>query len=206
MAVGIRLKFAGGTQEQYQAVHDTVNADDPLGRADGCIVHSAGPIDGGWGIIDFRSPLRRSTASPKTSSCQSSNSSATEDFRTRRSARTSRSTTSSSTATECASPPGCPQAAPARSRSHSSAVKRYDVKREYHWPWFHSWPTPSTPVPSIQAGLSRKPPPVLRTGLLSGRSSGVWAGRRQTSASPGRSERAVGEVAHARSSSRACTA
>src|SRR5208283_1197346 len=32
MAVGIRLKFAGGTQEQYQAVHDTVNASSPLGR------------------------------------------------------------------------------------------------------------------------------------------------------------------------------
>jgi hypothetical protein len=29
MAVGIRLKFAGGTQEQYQAVHDTVNAEQP---------------------------------------------------------------------------------------------------------------------------------------------------------------------------------
>jgi hypothetical protein len=53
MAVGIRLKFAGGTQEQYQAVHDTVNASSPLGRADGLLVHSAGPIDGGWGVIDF---------------------------------------------------------------------------------------------------------------------------------------------------------
>jgi hypothetical protein len=53
MAVGIRLKFAGGTQEQYQAVHDTVNASSPLDRADGLLVHSAGPIDGGWGVIDF---------------------------------------------------------------------------------------------------------------------------------------------------------
>jgi hypothetical protein len=53
MAVGIRLKFAGGTQEQYQAVHDTVNASSPLGRSDGLLVHSAGPIDGGWGVIDF---------------------------------------------------------------------------------------------------------------------------------------------------------
>src|SRR5208283_1266751 len=53
MAVGIRLRFAGGTQEQYQAVHDTVNASSPLGRADGLLVHSAGPIDGGWGEIDF---------------------------------------------------------------------------------------------------------------------------------------------------------
>ena len=63
MAVGIRLKFAGGTHEQYQAVHDTVNASSPLGRADGLLVHSAGPIDGGWGVIDF---LRRSkTKAPR---------------------------------------------------------------------------------------------------------------------------------------------
>jgi hypothetical protein len=39
MAVGIRLRFAGGTQEQYQAVHDTVSAISPLGRADGLLVH-----------------------------------------------------------------------------------------------------------------------------------------------------------------------
>ena len=25
----------------------------PLGRADGLLVHSAGPIDGGWAVIDF---------------------------------------------------------------------------------------------------------------------------------------------------------
>jgi hypothetical protein len=53
MAVGIWLKFPGGTQEQYQAVHDAVNAGSPLDRADGLLVHSAGPIDGGWGVIDF---------------------------------------------------------------------------------------------------------------------------------------------------------
>jgi hypothetical protein len=51
MAVGIRLKFAGGTQEQYDAVHDAMNiaADPPAGL----IFHSAGPIDEGWGVIDF---------------------------------------------------------------------------------------------------------------------------------------------------------
>lgn len=42
-------KFPGGTQEQYKAVHDSLD----VGRPDGCIVHSAGPIDGGWGVIDF---------------------------------------------------------------------------------------------------------------------------------------------------------
>jgi hypothetical protein len=51
MAVGIRLKFAGGTQEQYDTVHSQMNIDaDP---PSGLIFHSAGPIDEGWGIIDF---------------------------------------------------------------------------------------------------------------------------------------------------------
>jgi hypothetical protein len=51
MPVGIRLKFSGGTQEQYDTVHSHVNveADPPPGL----IFHSAGPIDGGWGVIDF---------------------------------------------------------------------------------------------------------------------------------------------------------
>jgi hypothetical protein len=51
MATGIRLRFNGGTQENYEAAHavmDTV-ADPPVGM----IVHSAGPIDGGWGVVDF---------------------------------------------------------------------------------------------------------------------------------------------------------
>ena len=50
MATGIRLKFAGGTQEQYDTLHNHMNIDgDP---PDGMIFHSAGPIDGGWGVID----------------------------------------------------------------------------------------------------------------------------------------------------------
>jgi hypothetical protein len=51
MAIGLRLKFEGGTQEQYDAVHSQMNVDeDP---PDGLIMHSAGPIEGGWGVIDF---------------------------------------------------------------------------------------------------------------------------------------------------------
>jgi hypothetical protein len=51
MPVGIRLKFAGATQEQYDAVHSAVRADeDP---PPGLIFHSSGPIDEGWGVIDF---------------------------------------------------------------------------------------------------------------------------------------------------------
>ncbi len=51
MAVGIRLKFAGGTQENYDAAHAVMEIDtDPPAEM---IVHSAGPIEGGWGVIDF---------------------------------------------------------------------------------------------------------------------------------------------------------
>ncbi len=51
MAVGLRIKFDGGTQEQYDAVHRVMDIDsDPPA---GLIFHSAGPIDGGWGVIDF---------------------------------------------------------------------------------------------------------------------------------------------------------
>ena len=51
MAVGIRLKFSGGTQEQYDAVHGHlgIEANPPAGL----IFHSAGPIDEGWGVLDF---------------------------------------------------------------------------------------------------------------------------------------------------------
>jgi hypothetical protein len=51
MAVGIRIRFEGGTQEQYDAVHAVMGIDQnpPLGM----IFHAAGPIDGGWGVIDF---------------------------------------------------------------------------------------------------------------------------------------------------------
>jgi hypothetical protein len=51
MAVGVRLKFPGGTQQQYEAVHGHMNIDtDP---PEGLVFHSAGPIDEGWGVIDF---------------------------------------------------------------------------------------------------------------------------------------------------------
>ena len=51
MAIGLRLKFEGGTQDQYEAIHSHMGIDgDP---PEGMIFHSAGPIEGGWGIIDF---------------------------------------------------------------------------------------------------------------------------------------------------------
>ena len=51
MAIGLRAKFQGGTQEQYDAVHGQmgVDADPPAGM----IFHMAGPIDDGWGVIDI---------------------------------------------------------------------------------------------------------------------------------------------------------
>lgn len=51
MAVGIRLKFDGGTQANYDAAHAAIDVE--ANPPAGLIVHSAGPIDGGWGIIDF---------------------------------------------------------------------------------------------------------------------------------------------------------
>jgi heme-degrading monooxygenase HmoA len=51
MAVGIRIRFEGGTQEQYEAVFRAIGADEnPMS---GLIFHSAGPIEAGWGVIDF---------------------------------------------------------------------------------------------------------------------------------------------------------
>jgi hypothetical protein len=51
MAVGIRIKFSGGTEQQYEAVNKQMNVE--AEPPEGLIVHTAGPIEGGWGIIDF---------------------------------------------------------------------------------------------------------------------------------------------------------
>ena len=50
MAVGLRLKFAGGTQEQYDAVHGHMGIDE--NPPAGMIFHLAGPIEEGWHVID----------------------------------------------------------------------------------------------------------------------------------------------------------
>jgi hypothetical protein len=51
MAVGIRVKFAGLGGEQFDKLHAKL---DPRGNyPDGLIFHSSGPIDGGWGVLDF---------------------------------------------------------------------------------------------------------------------------------------------------------
>jgi hypothetical protein len=51
MAIGIRIKLAGITQEQYDLGHDQINPDRTPPK--GLLFHASGPIDGGWGIIDF---------------------------------------------------------------------------------------------------------------------------------------------------------
>jgi hypothetical protein len=51
MTVGIRIKFAGLSQEQFDEVNQHV---DPAGNPPkGLLFHSSGPIDEGWGVIDF---------------------------------------------------------------------------------------------------------------------------------------------------------
>jgi len=51
LAVGIRIKLPGMTQEQFDAAHDHINPD--RSPWPGMLFHSSGPIDGGWGVIDF---------------------------------------------------------------------------------------------------------------------------------------------------------
>lgn len=51
MAIGLRIKFDGGKQEQYDAVHGHMEIDSS--PPEGLIFHAAGPIEGGWGVIDF---------------------------------------------------------------------------------------------------------------------------------------------------------
>ena len=51
MPVGIRIKLPGVTQEQFDEVNAHVNADQD--KPNGLIFHSSGPIEGGWGVIDF---------------------------------------------------------------------------------------------------------------------------------------------------------
>lgn len=51
MSVGIRIKLAGVTQEQFEQVNKLI---DPKGNPPkGLEFHASGPIDDGWGVIDF---------------------------------------------------------------------------------------------------------------------------------------------------------
>ena len=51
MAVGIRMKLPGVTQADFDAAHDHINPDRSVPK--GMLFHSSGPIENGWGVIDF---------------------------------------------------------------------------------------------------------------------------------------------------------
>src|SRR4051794_41887059 len=51
MAVGIRIKLLGITGEQFDTGHDQINPDRTPPK--GLLFHASGPVDGGWGIMDF---------------------------------------------------------------------------------------------------------------------------------------------------------
>lgn len=51
MAVGLRVKFTNGTQEQYDAVNEQMGVEE--NPPDGLLFHAAGPLDDGWGVLDF---------------------------------------------------------------------------------------------------------------------------------------------------------
>jgi hypothetical protein len=51
VAVGLWIQFAGGTEEQYQAMNSQMGVEEE--PPDGLIFHAAGPNQQGWGIIDF---------------------------------------------------------------------------------------------------------------------------------------------------------
>lgn len=50
MPIGLRAKFTGGTQAQYDALHGQMGVDQ--NPPAGMIFHMAGPIEDGWGVID----------------------------------------------------------------------------------------------------------------------------------------------------------
>jgi hypothetical protein len=51
MAIGIRMKGEGWTAAQVDALNAEIDAG--ANPPDGLIFHASGPIDGGWGVIDF---------------------------------------------------------------------------------------------------------------------------------------------------------
>ena len=51
MAIGLSIRFADATAEQYDAVNQEMGVENDL--PDGLIFHAAGPIKEGWGVLDF---------------------------------------------------------------------------------------------------------------------------------------------------------
>jgi hypothetical protein len=51
MAIGLSIRFEGGTAEQYEAVNEKMNVE--AEPPEGLIFHAGGPIKEGWGVLDF---------------------------------------------------------------------------------------------------------------------------------------------------------
>jgi len=51
MTVGIRFKLAGVTAEQFDQLNKVIDPD--KNPPDGIIFHASGPVEGGWGVLDF---------------------------------------------------------------------------------------------------------------------------------------------------------
>lgn len=51
MTIGIRIKLPGVSQEDFDAAHEHINPERTPPK--GLVFHASGPIDGGWGVIDF---------------------------------------------------------------------------------------------------------------------------------------------------------
>jgi hypothetical protein len=49
--IGIRIKLPGLDQQQFDAAHDHINPE--RSAPPGLLYHASGPIEGGWGVIDF---------------------------------------------------------------------------------------------------------------------------------------------------------
>jgi hypothetical protein len=51
VAIGIGIEFAGVTQEEFDTAHDHINPE--RAAPTGLLFHASGPIEGGWGVLDF---------------------------------------------------------------------------------------------------------------------------------------------------------
>ncbi|HEY2937465.1 MAG TPA: hypothetical protein VGJ25_12750 [Gaiellaceae bacterium] len=51
MAVGVLIAMPGATQQLYDDVNEAMNLD-PNDPPEGLILHSAGPMEGGWYVYD----------------------------------------------------------------------------------------------------------------------------------------------------------
>ena len=51
MTVGIRIKLAGVTGEQFDQLQAVLDPD--ANPPDGLVFHASGPVEDGWGVLDF---------------------------------------------------------------------------------------------------------------------------------------------------------